>query len=138
MDLCGEFNQQPDYLSVIMDDDNGYVNPAVFAWLESTVYMYVGSLHTVDRFAKLDHGQVPCFHSRFWNPGSKTVDTVTTDWSGENNWWWVPVNLVPRVTGHGQVCMAEGGDFDSPKVEVRLFLAAPACTLLSSHWQILF
>ena len=30
-----EFNEQTDVLSGIMDDDDGYVNPAVFAWLDS-------------------------------------------------------------------------------------------------------
>ena len=70
-----ESNEPADVLSGVMDDDHGYVNPAVFAWLGSLW----GGPHTVDRFADCDDGQFPCFHSRCWNPGSEAVHTFTTD-----------------------------------------------------------
>ena len=98
-----ELNERADFLSRIVDTDDWYVNPEVFAWLDT-----IWGPHTVDRFADCNNCQLPRFNSRCWNPGSEAVDTFTTNWHGENNWWCPPVSLVPRAIGHAEVCMAEG------------------------------
>ena len=96
-------NERADLLSRIVDYDDWYINPEVFAWLDS-----LWGPHTVDRFADYNNRQLPRFNSRCWNPGSEAVDAFTVDWSCENNWWCPPVSLVPRVIGHAESCMARG------------------------------
>ena len=98
-----ELNEKADFLSRIVDFDDWYLNPGVFAWLDS-----IWGPHTVDRFADSNNCQLARFNSRCWNPGSEAVDTFTTDWWGENNWWCPPVTLVPRAISHAEVCMAVG------------------------------
>ena len=98
-----ELNQRTDLLSRIVDYDNWYLNPSVFGWL----HVMCGP-HTVDRFADHNNHQLLRFISRCWNPGSEAVDAFTVDWSTENNRWCLPVNLVPRVVAHAQMCTAYG------------------------------
>ena len=98
-----ELNEKADFLSRIVDHDDWYLNHTVFAWLDA-----MWGPHTVDRFADCNNRQSPCFNSSCWTPGSKAVDTFTTDWSNENNWWCPPVSLTPRVIAHAQVCRAKG------------------------------
>ena len=98
-----ELNEKADFLSRIVDVDDWYLNPEVFAWLDA-----IWGPHTVDRFADSKNCQLARFNRRFWNPGSEAVDTFTTDWHRENNWWCPPVTLVPRVIRHAEVCQAVG------------------------------
>ena len=87
-------NEQADYLSRVVDYDDWYINPAVFAEVDED-----WGPHTVDRFADYHNHQTPRFNSRCWNPGSEAVDAFTVDWAGETNWWCPPITLVPRVIG---------------------------------------
>ncbi len=98
-----ELNERADYLSRIIDYDDWFLNPAVFAMLDRE-----WGPHSVDRFADCNNCQVPHFNGRCWNPGSEAVDAFTVNWSGENNWWCPPIALIPRVIGHAQVCRAVG------------------------------
>ena len=79
--------------------------PSVFGcnWLDS-----IWGPHTVDRFADWNNCQLPRFNSRCWSPSSEAVDTFTTDWCRENNWWCPPLSLVPRVIAHAKACRATG------------------------------
>ena len=43
------------------------------------------------------NNQTARFHSRFWAPGCKAVDTFTVHWGGEINWWALPLHLVCRT-----------------------------------------
>ena len=95
--------ERADFLSRIVDYDDWYINPDVFAWLD-----LLWGPHTVDRFADYDNCQLPRFNSRCWNPGSKAVYAFTVNWSGENNWWCPPVSLITRVIGHAESCLAKG------------------------------
>ncbi|KAL5497424.1 hypothetical protein EMCRGX_G013893 [Ephydatia muelleri] len=63
---------------------------------------------TVDRFATHYNAQLERFNSRYACPGSEAVDSFTSDWGGENNWWCPPPCLVARVIGHAEVCKAQG------------------------------
>ena len=58
--------------------------------------------YTVDRYASAHNAQLMRFNSRFAAPGSEAIDTFTCIWNGENNWWFPPVCLVPRVIRHAQ------------------------------------
>jgi len=98
-----EQNQLADYYSRLVDSDDYMLNPNIFDWLNSFWGPY-----TIDRFASAHNSQLVRFNSRFWTPGSEAVDTFTCDWSGENNWWFPPVYLVPRVIRHAQITKAFG------------------------------
>ena len=98
-----EMNERADLLSRIVNYDDWYLNPSVFAWLDS-----IWGPHSVDRFANHLNCQLPRFNSRCWSPGSEAVDTFTVNWSAENNWWCPPVALIPRVIAHAQACGARG------------------------------
>ena len=98
-----ELNQRADLLNRIVDYDDWYLNPAVFGWLD-----VMWGPHTVDRFANYDNHQLLRINSRYWNLGSEALDAFTVDWSTENNWWCPPVNIVPRVVAHAQMCAAYG------------------------------
>ena len=88
---------------MIVDHDDWYINPAVFAWLHS-----IWGPHTVDGFADHSNYQLSCFNSRCWNPGSEVVDAFTVNWDAENNWWCPPVALIPKVIELAQACSASG------------------------------
>lgn len=98
-----ELNEKADYLSRIVDFDDLYLNPDIFAELDTA-----WGPHTVDRFSDCSNHHLPRFNSRYWNPGSEAVDTFTVDWANENNWWCPPPALVPRVVSHAKVCRAVG------------------------------
>ena len=115
-----EQNQLADYYSRLVDFDDYRLNPAIFEWLNS-----VWGPYTIDRFASAHNAQLGRFNSRFGTPGSEAVDTFTCDWSGENNWWFPPVCLVPRTIRHAQRTKAFG------TLIVPQWLSAP-------FWPILF
>ena len=96
-------NELADYYSRLIDYNDWRLNPAVFKWLD-----YVWGPHTVDRFADHLNAHTQRFNSRFWVPGSEAVDTFTCNWSEENNWWYPPVYLIPRVIRHAQLTKARG------------------------------
>ena len=98
-----ELNEKADYLSRIVDLDDWFLNPAIFAELDSQ-----WGPHTIDRFASFSNTQLPRFNSRCWNPGSEAVDAFTANWAGETNWLCPPIALVPRVIRHAQACAAKG------------------------------
>ena len=87
-----EENEQADYFSRIIDLDDWFLDPAIFAQLDAQ-----WGPHSVDRFADSYNKQLDRFNSRCWNPGSDAVDAFTVDWSGENNWWCPPIALISRV-----------------------------------------
>ena len=67
-----EANQQADFISRIVDNDDWSLHPNLFVKLDAK-----WGPHTVDRFANCFNTQIPRFNSRFWNPGSEAVDTFT-------------------------------------------------------------
>ena len=96
-------NQIADFISHIQDFDDWQLHPSVFCWLNSR-----WGLCTVDRFASFYNTQLPRFNSRFCNPRSEAVDCFTCDWTGEMNWWCLPVYLIPRLLRHAQNCKCRG------------------------------
>lgn len=64
--------------------------------------------HTIDCFTSGYNALLPRFHSRFWSPGAEAVDTFTTNWGNEVNWWVPPLHLVSRTIRHAAHCKAKG------------------------------
>ena len=98
-----DLNVRADFLSRIVDHDDWFLDPAIFARIDA-----MWGPHTVDRFASFHNAQLPRFNSHCWNPGSEAVDAFTVNWGGQNNWWCPPIGLIPRVIRHAQVCAAVG------------------------------
>ena len=79
--------------------------------LDVSIFQYLEQRwgpHTVDRFANCYNNQLPHFNSRFWNPGTEAVDAFTCDWGEDNNWFWPPVYLIPRIIMHARRCCVVG------------------------------
>ena len=53
-----ELNERADFISRIVDYDDWYLNPSVFAWLDA-----IWGPHTVDRFADHNNSQLPRYNS---------------------------------------------------------------------------
>ena len=66
------FNFKADYWSKVVDTDDWMLNPVHFCQLD-----ILWGPHTVDHFASHNSFQLPRFCSRWWYPGSETVDAFT-------------------------------------------------------------
>ena len=71
---------EPEWISRIVDYDDWYVNPAVFAWVEE-----LWGPHTVDRFASHYNMQLLRFNSRFACPGAEAVDALPFNGKAPNS-----------------------------------------------------
>jgi len=89
----------------------------IFDWLNSA-----WPPHMIDKFANPLTSQLVRFNSRFYTQGSEAIDVFTCDWSGENNWWFPPVYLVPRLFKHAQSTKVFG-TLNSASVDVGTILA---------------
>lgn len=83
------------------DPDDWRLNPVVFKQLDERF-----GPHTVDRFARRATTQLPRFWSRFAEPGAEGINSLTADWSGENNWICCPFDMLHAVLGHVERCKA--------------------------------
>ena len=54
------------------------------------------------------NAQLSRFSSRFLSPGCCTVDGLSQDWHGENNWLSPPVSIIVDVIRHARACCAAG------------------------------
>ena len=88
-------NERADFLSRVIDHDDWRVKSDAFLIVQER-----WSPHSVDRFANHENSQLPRFNSRFWCPGTETVDAFSVSWAGENNWLVPPIFLIPRVLNH--------------------------------------
>ena len=88
--------------------------------------------HSVDRFACNYNTKLAHFNSRFYQPGTKAVDTFTQDWKYDNNWLVPPVSLIVKVINHLKLCKAEGS------IVVPVWKSSYFWTVLSQdgrHWS---
>ena len=88
-------NEKADAISRIVDSDDWSVAPEVFHLLENR-----WGPHSIDRFASNYNSKLPRFNSRYWNPGSETIDAFSVSWARENNWLVPPISLVARTILH--------------------------------------
>lgn len=98
-----EENEKADYLSKVVDQDDGQLSPEWFAEQDQ-----VWGPHTVDCFASDQNRQMDRYCSRFWNPGCLAVDAFTWDWTGETVWLVPPVHLIPKVIRMLWECECKG------------------------------
>jgi hypothetical protein len=84
-----------DALSRIVDYGDWTVSWEVFKEVEA-----LWGTHTIDRFADHQNSKCKRFNSRWWVPGTETVDAFTVEWKGENNWCVPPLELVPQTLKH--------------------------------------
>ena len=96
-------NERADFVSRIVDHDDWGLDPSLFQVIDTS-----WGPHTVDCFATQYNALLSRFHSRFWVPGCEAVDTFTTNWRNELNWWMPPLYLVCRTIAHASQCQAKG------------------------------
>jgi hypothetical protein len=88
-------NELADHLSRMDDQDDYMLDPEIFRAIDER-----WGPHTCDRFASMKATQLPCFTSKFTNPGCQSTDAFTVSWVGDNNWLFPPPYLIPRVLRH--------------------------------------
>ena len=93
--------QLADLISKFKDYDDWGISVEVFAHIDSVL-----GPHSIDRFATWYNKKCVRFNSRFCNPDSEAIDTLTVNWSGEINWVVPP--LIARTLGHLQRCICKG------------------------------
>ena len=98
-----DLNTVADCLSRIIDFDDYALNDDIFRMLDVR-----WGPHSVDTFACNYNTKLAHFNSRFYQPGTKAVDTFTQDWKYDNNWLVRPVSLIVKVINHLKLCKAEG------------------------------
>lgn len=98
-----EQNLIADQLSRIIDYDDWGISDKTFVELDS-----IWGPHSVDRFANHRNKKLNRFNSRFWNPGTETVDCFTVTWKNENNWLVPPPYLIIRCIQHLALSRADG------------------------------
>ena len=96
-------NEQSDYLSKMYVDNDWGISDTLFCYLETN-----WGLHTIHRFANYLNTKLPRFNSRYWNPGSESINAFICDWEHENNYLCPPIPLIPRVLRHAENCLAQG------------------------------
>ena len=101
--IPGSENESADILSKFLDKDDWKIHPLIFSHSDNT-----WEPHTVDRFSSYYNKQLSRFNSRFASPGSEAVDTLTQNWSFENNWVCPPVSLIIHAVEHFKKCRASG------------------------------
>ena len=116
-------NERADYLSKIYDDNDWGISDILFNWLEE-----LWGPHSIDRFANYLNTKLPRYNSRYWNPGSESIDTFVCDWGHENNYVCPPIPLVSRVLLHAKNCNAQG------TLIVPAWFSAPFWSLLLSEF----
>lgn len=84
------------------DPDDIQLHPALFKQLD-----LLWGPHSVDRFARLSSRHCPRFWSRVLEPGAEGINSLTADWSGDNNWVFPPFHMLLLVLRHIVRCKAK-------------------------------
>ena len=75
-----EENIFADEISRSIDVDDYMISPDIFAALD-----ILWGPYTIDSFSSFKTRQMPCFCSRWRNPGAEVIDALSVSWSSENN-----------------------------------------------------
>ena len=86
-------NFKADYWLKVVDTDDWMLNPVHFRQLD-----ILWGPHTVDRFASHNSFQLPRFCSRWWCPGTETVDAFTVGREGKTIGWSPQCSLFPGLS----------------------------------------
>ena len=90
-------------MSKIVDYDDWTVKDCYFHAVTS-----VWGPCSVDCFASYKNRKVPRFYSKYFNPDSLGVDSLTFSWVGETCWLVPPISLVKKVVLHVCLCRCRG------------------------------
>ena len=63
---------------------------------------------TIDRFTDNKNAKLERFNSKYYCPGTLSVNAFTTDWSEENNWLCPPIAHIGSVLKYMKLCRAQG------------------------------
>ena len=98
-----EENQVSDDMSKQLDTDNWGIDLESFEYIQSKSKVF-----TVDRFADDINKKVQKFNSKYFCPGTDSVDAFTCDWHSEFNWLCPPIGLIGDALKHSKLCRSEG------------------------------
>jgi len=98
-----DLNVCADNISKTIDYDDWSTTPEFFGHLDG-----LWGPHTIDSFATPKNAKLIRFNSRFYVPGSETIDAFSVSWAGENNWLVPPPHCVTRVIQHLIVSQGSG------------------------------
>ena len=90
--IRSEANVWADALSRELDTEDWRLNPLVFQEIEEAF-----GPHTIDRFASMTSAQLARYNSRWRDPFSEGVDSLSLQWDGENNYANPPWTLLPLL-----------------------------------------
>ena len=96
-------NTEADYYSRINDTDDWGVDMECFNYISKRFGPF-----NVDRFADNLNKKVDLFNSKYYCPGTASVDAFTADWKGYNNWICPPISLIAASIRHLELCKAQG------------------------------
>ena len=92
-----------DLIRRLIDFDDYELNNVVFLGLDE-----IWGPHTVDTFTCCYNTKLPRFNSRFFQPGSESVDAFCQNWTFTKTWLCPPICLIVRVSKHLALCQARG------------------------------
>ena len=93
-------NDCADFVSRLIDTDDWSISPSFLAQLSQ-----LWGPFSADCFATHHNAKLPRFLSRFWNPGTSSIDAFVQDWHSENCLLVPPVVLMPSVLKHFNTCV---------------------------------
>lgn len=98
-----EQNATADFLSKINDTDNWSIDTESFLFIQKDFGTF-----TIDRFADDLNKKCDRFNSKYFCSGSESVNAFSCDWSGEFNWFCLPIRMVGDTLKHAKLCRADG------------------------------
>ena len=98
-----EENEFADMISKFVDTDSWTIDLETFSFIESKFGKF-----TVDRFSDDLNKKCSRFNSRFFCPGTESVNCFTCDWSNDFNWLCPPISLIGATLKHMRLCRAKG------------------------------
>ena len=119
-----EQNKIADTISKEKDSDNWGIDTETFQHIQS-----VYGCFSVDRFADNNNKKVENFNSKYFCPGSKTVNAFSTSWKNDFNWLCPPINLIGKTIKYLKMCNGKGVLF------VPIWKSAYYWPLLTSNGQ---
>ena len=96
-------NRLADSISKICDTDNWSIDDETFQHIQEKFGRF-----TIDRFSDEKNRRLERFDARFHCAGVENVNTFTSHWGGEFNWWCPPIAMVGEALKHAKLCRSKG------------------------------
>ena len=98
-----EQNNIADYFSKYNDTDDWSIDEESFNVISKRFGPF-----TIDRFADNTNRKTLRFNSKYFCPGTESVNCFTNSWKGENNYLCPPISLIGSTIRHLKLCEAKG------------------------------